>query len=176
MPASKIIHISEGMSFNYLIKGTLLAIFSGILSLFFLPALLGVAIGLALILSTSGVEIDTDKKEYRNYIGFVVFKMGKWKYFGDAVSVELTELVQQYRKRSFIMNLANGGVTIVHKTYDVSIENYLGTKIIVNDFDEYDEAVKCLNALELATGKKGVNHYAIKTASIIERRKQSRRR
>ena len=176
MSASKIIHISEGMSFNYLIKGTLIAIFSGIVAVFFIPALLGVAIGLALILSTSGVEIDTDKKEYRNYIGFVVFKMGTWKYFGDTVSIELSESVQQYRKRSFIMNLANGGVTIVHKTYDVSIENYLGTKIIVNDFDEYDEAVKCLNALEMATDKKGVNHYAIKTASIIERRKQGRRR
>ncbi len=170
--------ISEGISFNYLIKGTLLAIFSGIISLFFLPALIGLVVGVALVLASSGVEINIQKKQYRRYVGIFGYKIGKWNDLIDTVSLNLRESTQQYTKRTFILPMIGGwgGEKITHKTYDVSVTNYLSEEIIINDFDEYNQAVECLRALEVVTDKKGVNNYAIDTAKIIERRKHQRRR
>ena len=139
MPSDSIVNISEGMSFNYLIKGTLLAVFFGIVAVFFLPALIGVVGGLALILATSGVEIDWAQKKYRTYAGFFGFKVGKWSQIVDVVKLELEESTQQYTKRTFIMPMAGGwpGETIMHKTYDVSFSTKSDQKVIVNDFNEY---------------------------------------
>lgn len=178
MPSETNIVISEGMSFNYLIKGTLLAVFSGVISLFFLPALLGVVAGIALVLASSGVEINLQKNQYRQYAGFFGYKVGEWKDLTDTVILCLCESTQQYTKRTFILPMIGGwgGETIMHKTYDVSVINYLQQEIIINDFNDYHQAVECLTALERVTNKKGINHYAIETARIIERRKHGRRR
>ncbi len=176
MPSDSIVNISEGISFNYLIKGTLLAVFSGIVAVFFLPALIGVVVGLALILATSGVEIDCAKKQFRNYAGFLGFKIGNWKDIVGVEKLELEESTQQYTKRTFIMPMAGGwrGETIMHKTYDVSFTTNHGKIVVVNDFDDYNQALKCLAVLERATNLKGVNQYAIETAKIIARRKGRR--
>lgn len=177
MASHTVTTISEGISFNYLIKGTFLAIASGIISLFFLPALIGVPVGIALILASSGVEIDTEAKKYRKYAAFFGFKVGDWKQLNDIVKVELHESTQQYLKRTLIMSMvAKGGEKIFHKTYNVIIANNQDEKIMVNDFDEYYHAIKCFRALEQTTNTKGVNHYSIETANIIERQKRRKER
>lgn len=177
MASRTVTTISEGISFNYLIKGTFLAIASGIISVFFLPAVIGVPVGIALILASSGVEIDTEAKKYRKYAAFFGFKVGDWKQLNEIVKVELYQSTQQHLKRTLIMSMVSkGGEKIYHKTYDVIISNNKDEKILVNDFDVYYHAIKCFRALETTTDTKGVNHYSMETSKIIERRKKRKER
>lgn len=168
--------ISEGMSFAYLIPGTILIVVGIVGSQFFIPLIASILPGLALCLSSTGVDIDVPLKKYRKYIGFVVFKIGKWNSLESYTALELKQSVQQYTKKTFLQGIfAGGGETVMFKTFDICLSDASGNTTEVNDFDSYEQAVKCLRLLEKATNLEAINHYAIETKRLWESRKFRRR-
>lgn len=170
------ITISEGMSFAYLIPGATLIIFGIVGSQLFLPLIVAMLPGFALCLSSTGVDIDIESKKYRKYIGFVLFKIGTWSSLDSYTVLELKQSTQQYTKRTFLQSIvAGGGETITHRTYDICLSGAAGNTTEVNDFDRYEDAVKCMRTLQKVTKIEPIDHYAIETARLWERKKFRRR-
>lgn len=170
------ITISEGMSFAYLIPGATLIIFGIVGSQIFLPLVVAILPGFALCLSSTGVDIDTASKKYRKYIGFVLFKIGTWSSLDSYTVLELKQSTQQYAKRTFLQSIFAGSEeAITHKTYDICLSDPAGKTTEVNDFARYEDAVKCMRTLQKVTKIEPVDHYAIQTARLWERKKFRRR-
>ncbi len=168
--------ISEGMSFAYLIPGATLIVLGIVGSQLYLPLVASILPGLALCLSSTGVDINMESKKYRKYIGFVLFKIGTWHSLDSYTALELIHSTQQYTKKTFLQSIsAGGGKTVTIKTFDVCLSDSDGHKTEVNDFDKYEDAVKCLRVLQKVTKIEPVDHYAIHTARLWERKKFRRR-
>jgi hypothetical protein len=124
------------------------AIYSGYLFIFFgivglssnLFAGLGIiAVGILISFSTSGVQIDPEKRLLKDYTKCFGFKFGKW----ESIEIYTDIAVLSLRQSSTTLSRSNRALTEIEKYYDVCLLNSSHRiKMKVKRSKTQDDAIK----------------------------------
>lgn len=146
MPAKT---VSEGMTNSYLVPALVvlvLGLASFVVSWILALPILTISIGL--FASTTGVQINTDTKQYRTYVGFFGYNMGSWSSLSRVNDVALILSTE----RTTIKGIVPGAMpigrssTLQVRTYDVLLRDEI-SQFELNDFMTYKNARKTYDIL-----------------------------
>lgn len=158
--------ISEGRSYAFLVHASLLASSFLVLGFFFKWPFVLVVPSLALLLLTTGVEVDLRNKSARKYRGWLGYHQGVWlplSHFQKAVLED------------FEISRSAGGRhrfnTSSSRTFDVLLLDRYGKEFELNDFFEYKSALRCIGALEKA-GLEVEDKYAQHTRKLFAKHRR----
>lgn len=166
--------ISEGMTNTYLVQGVgvlVLGVACFWLSPFIALPVLILAVGL--LAAETGVILDTDEKQYKNYMSLFGFKIGKWHSFKTARTVILILSSENATVHGMTPGIGIArSASVKIRTYDVLFVDASNTPQIMNDFSTYKTARSAFKHLEVSLGVTGRDYVAEKLAA--NRSKRSR--
>ena len=133
--------------------------------------ILTIAVGL--FASTTGVQINTDSKQYRTYVGFFGYKMGSWSSLSKITEVTLILSTERTTIKGIIPGAMPIGrrATLQVRTYDVLLRDEI-SQFELNDYLTYKNARKTYDALIQTLNVEGRDYVAEKLAA--NRAKRSR--
>jgi len=126
-----------------------------------------------LFAASTGVQINTDTKEYRNYMSFFGYKIGSWSSLSTIVQVTLILSTE----RATLKGLIPGSIpmgrssTVQVRTYDILLNDGISS-FELNDFLTYKKAHAVFDILTRSMEISGRDYVAEKLAS--NRAKRSR--
>lgn len=94
--------------------------------------------GTLISLSIKGVIIDTNKRKIKNYLSFLIFKIGFWKSIS-----EYKHVVLFLNNNSQTMNSRGSSTTVKIKSYSVQLRSP-DKKIELKEYINYNEAKELL--------------------------------
>lgn len=160
------------MTNAYLVPGVGVLVLGGIGFAFsWMIALPIIACAIGLFASTTGVQINTDTKEYRNYASIFGYKIGTWKSASSIIKVTLVLSTE----RSTIKGIMPGAVpigrssTIQVRTYDVLLDDGI-TSFELNDFLTYKNARTAFDTLTQSLNIDGRDFVSEKLAANRSKR------
>ena len=134
--------VSEGMTNAYLVHGFGVLVLGG--AMFAVSWMIAVPViicAIALFVSTTGLQIDPEKKLYRTFMSLFGYKIGTWKSFSDVTEVILVLSTERKTIHGLIPGAMPIGrsATLQVRTYDLLINDGIGS-VEVNDFLTYKNA------------------------------------
>ncbi len=166
--------VSEGMTNSYLIQAFITLLLAAIgLTFNWFIALPLIIFAVALFTSTTGVQIDSLKKQYRKYIGLFGYKIGTWHSLSNVTKITLILSTE----RTTIRGITPGAIpvgrssSIQVRTYDLIVNDGIQREEI-NDFLTYSKAREAYNSLTECLNIGGRDFIAEKLAT--NRAKKSR--
>lgn len=135
--------LNLGYTFDYFIPAVLLIIIGGVCFLvhFALAAAL-LIIGLFLLLLQKGIEIDENSKRVRRYYSLFSLRFGKWTGMKNIITVVLS-----MTNESQTLQHRSGETTMETKTFDIYLISDTGFSTELNDFKNYNDAVKTMKMI-----------------------------
>ena len=167
---NKLITISEGLTYEYLIHGIMIAIAGIFCSFIFNPfCAIAIPIGIIMTMSKTGIEIDSTGKQVRKYVSWVFFKSGNWYDLKQIVKIELRFNTQHSKvTRPLYMNKED----TTAKTYDLFLIDDVDEEILLNPFTKPGLAFKTIEALKGISDYTVVNHVE----GMLKSQRSNRRR
>ena len=166
--------ISEGMTNAYLVHGFGVLALGGIAFIFsWMIAVPIIICSIGLFASVTGVQINTQTKEFRNYVSIFGYKLGSWKSLSDINRVTLILSTE----RSTISGIIPGAVPIGRsaeiqvRTYDLLLDDGIES-FELNDFLTYKNARIAFDVLTQSLNINGRDYVSEKLAA--NRSKRSR--
>jgi hypothetical protein len=129
-------------------------------------------IAFMVVFGPCGVQIDSNKKKYRAYDGFFLFKIGRWRKYDSSHRLLLDQDIQ-----NLLLGASLVRQQFRQKSYDVSIasENYKPLRIL-KSFSDYPSALHFLKEYEETLALEGHDRISSLRKSGVARRKTRERR
>lgn len=162
------------MTNAYLVQGLVALVLgagSFVLSPFIAIPILVFAV--ALFVSTTGIQINSEQKLYRTFMSLFGYKIGSWKSFSTTTEVILVLSTERTTVRGIIPGAIPIGrsATLQVRTYDLLINDGISS-MEVNDFLTYKNARLAFDCLTSSLNINGRDFVSEKLAS--NRAKRSR--
>ncbi|MFL5763973.1 MAG: hypothetical protein ACJ77K_08540 [Bacteroidia bacterium] len=162
--------IKLGYTFEYFIPGVLLIIIGGVVCIgnSFAGAPIGLS-GIALLLLKAGIQINTKKRTVRKYYELFSLRFGSWievNQFAN-ISLSMTNETRTVQHRA-------GQTTSTTKTYDLVLSGQAGSAIELNDFSNYDVAVRAMKLIAETFQLNPENKIQEAREAAMKRRKERR--
>jgi len=151
--------------------GAILLIPGGILLFFqqlFPIGIVLILIGIPLLLSFRGVDLDYKNKTMRQWFSLYGWRIGKAESFENYQKVELRKY-----SRSQTMNIASISQNVNTKTFELWFAHFNGAKILIADIPKYSEAKRLLADISEQAGLEKQDYYEAMLEHIKEIREQN---
>lgn len=128
-------------------------------------------ISIGLFASSTGVQINTDTKQYRTYMAVFGYKMGSWSSLSNITEVTLILSTERTTIKGIIPGAVPIGrsATLQVRTYDLLINDGINAEEL-NDFITYKNARKTYDILNQSLNISGRDYLSEKLASNRARR------
>lgn len=166
--------VSEGMTNSYLVPAFAVLVLGGIGFVFsWMIAVPILVCAGGLFAASTGVQVNTETKQYRNYMSFFGYKIGSWSSLTDIVGVTLVLSTERATLRGILPGAIPMGrsTTVQVRTYDLLLNDGIES-FELNDFLTYKNARATFNILTQIPNISGRDCVAEKLAS--NRAKRSR--
>ncbi|MFK8037079.1 MAG: hypothetical protein AB8B74_02220 [Crocinitomicaceae bacterium] len=139
--------INEGLTNNYLVHGVFTILAGAPLIyfhfLFWIPFLI---VAIALFMSSNGLLIDSENKQYKAYGNILGYKLGTWKPIENLFHATLILSIERAKtNQTYIMGERGQSRS---KTYDILLTEEFGNSILMYEFMKYKDAIKALTVIE----------------------------
>ena len=158
MNNSKIIFRSGNLfPFQFLYFAVLLMIFS-LLLLISYPYYSPLPLILALIIFTGsfGLELKTEKKEYRIYNSFLFVKRGQWKNYNSIEKIYITSSISKQK----VYTRVTGGPTIRKENFNAYLKFDEGETVLLRSYKNKKSLMNGLKKLSEKLGLEITDHSA----------------
>jgi hypothetical protein len=176
---SKVIRISEGSTYEYLIHGVVAIIIGGILAIVSpIFILVGLVIGIGLMAAKTVIEVDIENLQMRKCSDFLVYKSGSWVSLKNIVQADLIFNVNSggntaaFQMGMFFRPIFMGREDRRMNTYDLWLIDDVGDKKLFNPFAKYSLANKVIKQLQKLDGLEVNDQFGKR---LKESRSQKRR-
>jgi hypothetical protein len=125
--------------------------FIGLLFLVYYPLIAFLFFGICAFLATitEGIIIDTKLKRYKKYYGLIGIRVGMWKYFNKAESIQLKRNIDAVRVTRWLpsgKSNESGYATEKSSTFNILLKENGDTEILY-EFYKYKHALLALNTI-----------------------------